>query len=87
MTNQTPGPFAIGDTVYILGKFVMSSYASTVLIEAKISHMKNKQFVAFTSGHDYGTWVFSRKHYNKCVFTDREKAMEELSRRQHAESE
>lgn len=87
MAELKPCPFAVGDTVYILGKFAISSYATTVLIEATISHTKGRRFVAYTSGSNYGTWVFSSKHYNKCVFKDRKKAMETLSARQCAEQE
>lgn len=86
-TESRPEPFTVGETVYILGKFAVSTYAQTVLIEASISHKKGRQCVAHTSGHDYGVWIFSRKHLDSCVFKDRAKAMEELIKRKRDEHE
>ena len=72
-------PFAIGDIVYVLGKYLPDS--KVILIECKISHIEHRQFVAYRTDGETGKWCFSKKYYNKCVFTDKEKATEELNRR------
>lgn len=46
-----------------------------VLITATISHIQHRQFVAYGEGDPAGAWYFSRKHYNKAVFADKEKAL------------
>lgn len=73
-------PFAVGDTVYILGKYMVNAYSPLCMIEAKISHIDHKQFVAYGL-NGYSEWRFSKKHYNKAVFKDKEKAIEEFNRR------
>lgn len=71
--------FQIGDTVYILGKRVISSDAPLLLIAAKISHMKHRQFVAYEIGENGelsgGEWHFSDKYYGLSVFKDRNEAV------------
>ena len=74
-------PFKIGMTVYILGKYVPDPTTPILLLECKISHIKHRQFVAYRTDGETGEWLFSSKHYNKCVFTDKAKATEVLNRR------
>lgn len=84
MNNNTelkPCPFSIGDTVYILGKYLPDASAPLLLLECKISHIKHRQFVAFRTDGETGEWKFSKKHHNKCVFTDKSKAVEAWNRR------
>ena len=76
-----PCPFEIGMTVYILGKYVPDATAPILLLECKISHIKRRQFVAYRTDGETGEWLFSSKHYNKCVFTDKAKATEAWNRR------
>lgn len=76
-----PNPFAIGDIVYVIGKYLPSDDAPLLLLECKISHIEHRQFVAFRTDGETGVWRFSRKDYNKCVFTDKTKATEEWYRR------
>ena len=73
-------PFSIGQTVYILGRYSFTSFAPVCIIEAKISHIEHRQYVAYGVNGSDGTWRFSRKHYGKSVFTERQKAVEELKR-------
>lgn len=79
--KSTPNIFEIGDIVYILGKYLPDADAPLLLLEAKISHIERRQFVAFRTDEETGIWRFSRKHYNKSVFKDKEKAMEEWNKR------
>lgn len=74
-------PFSIGDTVYILAKYVPDSSAPLLLLECKISHVEHRQFVAYCTDGSAGIWRFSRKHYNKCVFKDKDKAEKALAER------
>lgn len=76
-----PCPFAIGDTVYVLGKYLPSDYEPLLLLECKISHIEHRQFVAYRTDGETGKWCFSKKHHNKSVFTDKEKAIEAWNRR------
>ena len=76
-----PNPFAIGDIVFILGKYIPDACAPLLLLECKISHIKHRQFVAYRTDGKVGEWKFSKRHYNKCVFTDKNKATEEWNRR------
>lgn len=69
-------PFAIGDTVYILAKYVPDPCAPLLLLECKISHIEHRQFAAYRTDGGPGIWKFSKKHYNKCVFKDKSKAIE-----------
>lgn len=73
MSKTSENPFSIGDRVYIIGKF--HPLGEPVLITATISHIQHRQFVACGEGNLFGIWCFSRKHYNKAVFTDKEKAL------------
>ena len=75
-------PFAIGDIVYILGKYLPDSQAPLLLMECKISHIEHRQFVAYRTDGETGTWKFSKKHYKKCVFTDKEAAEAKLKERE-----
>ena len=79
-------PFAIGDIVYVLGKYLPASTAPLFLMECKISHIKHKRFVAYRTDGEVGEWSFSKMHYNKSVFTDKDKATEEWKRRSNEES-
>ena len=72
-------PFSIGDIVYVLGKYL--PFLEGLLLECKISHIKNRQFVAYRTDGKVGEWRFSKKHYNKAVFKDKEKAIAEFNRR------
>lgn len=76
-----PYPFAIGDIVYVLGKYLPSDYEPLFLLECKISHIEHRQFVAYRTDGETGKWCFSKKHYNRSVFTDKEKAIEVWNRR------
>ena len=43
MPNElNPNPFAIGDIVYVLGKYLPDANAPLLLMECKISHIKCK---------------------------------------------
>ena len=82
MTDKLkPCPFAIGDIVYVLGKYYFDATSPLLLMECKISHIKNKRFIAYRTDGEVGEWGFSQRHYNKCVFKDKEKAKEEWERR------
>lgn len=80
-TNLKPCPFAIGDIVYVLGKYYTDDTAPLLLLECQISHIKYRQFVAYRTDGEVGVWRFSKKDYNKCVFKDKDKATEEWNRR------
>lgn len=67
-------PFAIGDIVYVLGKYLPDSSAPLLLMECKISHIKSRQFIAYRTDGEVGEWRFSKKDYNKAVFKDKEMA-------------
>lgn len=71
-----PCPFAIGDIVYILAKYVPDPCAPLLLLKCKISHIEHRQFAAYRTDGGAGIWKFSKKHYNKCVFKDKSKAIE-----------
>lgn len=73
-------PFSIGDIVYVIGKYLPDSEA--LLLDCKISHIKNRQFVAYRTDGKVGEWRFSKKHYNKAVFKDKEKAIAKFNRRE-----
>lgn len=73
--------FTIGDTVYILGKYLPDSSAPLLLLECKISHIKRRQFVAYRVDGEVGEWCFSKKDFNKTVFKEKEKAEEEWKKR------
>lgn len=81
MDNLKPCPFAIGDIVYVLGKYLPDSNAPLHLMECKISHIKHRQFVAYRTDGECGEWCFSKKHYGKLVFKDKQKATEEWNKR------
>lgn len=80
MADLKQNPFAIGDTVYILGKYLPDSCAPLLLLECKISHIEHRQFVAYRTDGETGDWKFSKKHFNKCVFKDKDKATEAWER-------
>ena len=67
----------IGDTVYIIGKYLPYTTEPYVIVSGKIECIKHRQFVVY----DKGEWRFSRKHLGKCVFLTREEAEKELERR------
>lgn len=73
--TKRPNPFKIGDIVYVLGKYTPSPELPVLLLECKISHVKNRQFVAYRTDGETGEWRFSRKHYNITVFTDKQAAI------------
>ena len=75
--EKEKNPFVIGDTVYILGKYLPDSSSPLLLLECRISHIKNRQFVAFRTDGEVGEWKFSRKDFGKCVFKEKEKAERE----------
>jgi hypothetical protein len=79
MAELKPCPFKIDDIVYIFGKYLPDS--EPIFIEAKISHIKHRQFIAYVTDRRPGEWAFSKKHYNKCVFKDEQKAKEAWNRR------
>lgn len=75
MKNKLFGnPFSIGDTVYILAKYVPDPSAPLHLLECEISHIEHRQFVAYCTDGSAGIWRFSRADFNKCVFKDKGKA-------------
>lgn len=74
-------PFAVGDIVYIIGKYMPSAESPLLLMECEISHIEHRQFVAFRTDGEVGKWMFSQKDFNKCVFKDREKAEAALKER------
>lgn len=70
----------IGDTVFIIGKYVPDPSEKPRIIEAQISHIKHRQFVAYgINENNLGSWSFSKKHVGKCVFTTRELAEKALN--------
>lgn len=79
--NEKECPFAKDDVVYILGRYLVNDNAPLLLIEAKISHIEHRYFVAYGINGSRGTWRFSKKHYNIVVFKDKKKAEEEFNRR------
>ena len=81
MDNLKPCPFAIGDTVYILGKYLPDCKAPLLLMECKISHIKHRQFIAYRTDGVWGEWAFSKKHYGKCVFKNKKQATKEWNKR------
>lgn len=80
----------IGDVVYILGKYTISAYAPVWLIEARISHIRRRQFVAYEAGKDgeYSgrEWRFSSKNLGLSVFTDKAEAFAAHARMRHKNS-
>ena len=72
--EKTPNPFSVGDIVYVLGKYLPDSSLPILLLECRISHIKNRQFVAYRTDGEAGEWKFSRKDYRKCVFKEKEEA-------------
>ena len=64
----------IGDTVYIIGKYLPYTTEPYVIVSGKIECIKHRQFVVY----DKGEWRFSRKHLGKCVFLTREAAEKAL---------
>lgn len=70
--------FHVGDVVYILGKRAVSADAPVLLITAKITHVKHRQFVASevgVNGEPNGEeWRFSNKHFGLSVFKNRSEA-------------
>ena len=79
-TTLKPCPFAVGDIVYVLGKYMVSAAAPLCIVRAQISHIYRRQFVAY--GLDaYSEWRFSAKHYNKSVFKSEAEAIEAWNRR------
>ena len=79
MNTSKINPFAIGDIVYIIGKYMPDSSSPTVLLKCKISHIKHRQFIAYRVDGGPGEWPFSKKHYNKCVFKDENKAIKQFN--------
>ena len=72
--EKTPNPFFVGDVVYVLGKYLPDSSLPILLLECRISHIKNRQFVAYRTDGEVGEWKFSRKDCGKCVFKERKEA-------------
>ena len=70
--------FEIGDIVYIIGKYMPNAFEKTYIIEAKISHIEHRQFVAYETNGPC-SWKFSNRHYNKSVFKDKENAIKKLN--------
>ena len=75
---KTNNPFAVGDVVYVIGKYMPDCTSPLRLMECKISHIKYRQFVAYCTDGEPGEWRFSKKHFNNCVFKDKNKAVEQL---------
>ncbi len=80
MENEK-NPFSVGDTVFILGKYLPDFSSPLLLLECKISHIKRRQFVAYRVDGEVGEWRFSRKDLGKCVFKDKEEAEKEWEKR------
>ena len=77
-------PFAIGDVVYIFGKYSYDIDAPVYVIKAKIDHVRNRKFVAY-SLEDYSEWHFSTADYNKSVFKSKTEANLALCKRKRKE--
>lgn len=73
-------PFQIDMIVYVLGKYVPDPSEPVQLFECKISHIKHKQFVAYRIDGGPGEWMFSKKHHNHGVFTDKAIAVDAYER-------
>lgn len=72
----------INDIVFVIGKYVPDPSEKPRIIEAQISHIKHRQFVAYgIDDNNLGTWSFSRKDIGKSVFTTREEAEKALKER------
>lgn len=86
--KSTPSPFKIGDIVYVLGKYDYGIDEPLYLLECKIVKIEHRQFVSVrTDGSDNREWVFSRRHHNSRVFTDKqsaEAALTKLKKEQNA---
>ena len=80
MENEK-NPFSVGDTVFILGKYLPNSSSPLLLLECNISHIKHRQFVAYRVDGEVGEWCFSKKDYNRTVFKERKVAEKEWERR------
>lgn len=81
--NSYPVEVKIGDTVFIIGKYVPDPSEKPRIIEAQISHIKHRQFVAYgIDDSNLGEWSFSRKHIGKSVFYTREEAEKALRERE-----
>ena len=78
MNTACKNPFKIGDIVYVIGKYMPDSNSPLKLMECKISHIKNRQFVAYRKDGECGEWKFSKKHFNKYVFKDKTLALIEF---------
>ena len=78
--SELKRPFAVGDTVYILGKYEISEYAPLHIITARISHVDHKCFIAYGLDAD-STWRFTPRHYNKSVFKTEQEAIDAWNRR------
>lgn len=57
----------IGSTVFVLCRY--TPCGKTVIVEAKIACIKHRQFVAYTVDGP-GEWRFSRKDFERSVFTN-----------------
>lgn len=80
MPDLKPCPFAVGDVVYVLGKYMVRADFPVCIIRAEINHVRHRQFVAYGLD-DYSEWRFSAKHYNKSVFKSKQEAIEAWNRR------
>ena len=73
----------VGDTVFVIGKYVPDPLEKPRIIEAQISHIKHRQYVAYgIDENNFGEWCFSRKHIGKSVFYSREEAEKALRERE-----
>lgn len=79
-------PCKVGDTVFVIEKYVPDPSEKPRIIEAQISHIKHRQFVAYgIDENNLGEWCFSRKHIGKSVFYSREEAEKALRGRENNE--
>ena len=81
--NSYPVEVKIGDTVYIIGKYIPDPSEKPRIVEAQISHIKHRQFVAYgIDDNNLGTWSFSQKHIGKTVFLTHDEAERALKERE-----
>lgn len=70
----------MNDIVFIIGKYIPDPSEKPRIIEARISHIKHRQFVAYDlDENNHGIFNFSKKHIGKCVFTTRKAAEQALN--------
>ena len=65
---------AVGDTVYIVGRYGYTNDHMVYVIQAKIYTIKNNRYHAYETLNDVFEWSFNESDYLKAVFKDRESA-------------